>query len=101
MIFFRDVAHLTAEPPKAYNGQVHYHPSVNYVPNPRAAPPSPGHGDAYVAPGYAYQAPGSNPQVPGYAPDTKDLPSITNNKSTTIITAQGSRYKYEGTRLNC
>lgn len=81
-----------AEPATAWNGQVNYVPSVKYKPNPKAAPPSPGHGDAYVAPGYAYQASAESPQVPGYAPDTKDLPSVTDTKSTTIITSHGSRY---------
>ncbi|XP_067935329.1 PDZ and LIM domain protein 7-like isoform X1 [Watersipora subatra] len=96
----RDLAHLMAEPATAWNGQVNYIPSVKYKPNPKAAPPSPGHGDAYIAPGYAYQASLDSPQIPGFAPKTKDLPSVTDTKSTKIITAHGSRTSYSGSILN-
>lgn len=91
---YRDIAHLSMAPPN-FSGQHQYRPSTKYIPNPKAAPASPGHGDAYVAPGYAYQAPGSSPQVPGYAPDTKDLPTSTSYKSMTIQTSRGSRYTIE------
>lgn len=78
-------------PPPSFGGQHAYKPSTKFIPNPRAAPASPGHGDAYVAPGHGYQAPASNPQIPGYAPGSRDLPTMSSFKSTTIETSQGSR----------
>lgn len=78
--------------PLSMNEPKQYRPSTKFTPNPRAAPASPGHGDAYVAPGYAYQAPDSGFQVPGYAPETRDLPTKTSFSSTTITTSRGSRY---------
>jgi len=58
-----------------------------YKVGPKQIPPSPGHGDAYVAPGYAYQPPGSDLFVPGYAPESH---SIAHKKpeGTTRITTQ-------------